>query len=80
MQKANGHRLDISLADLFDHRLDALYIERDLDISAWPHSLFDLEPQLAADQGGDLVVEEVVELRDADAAQLQHVAKAGRGN
>ena len=78
MEEAHGNRLDGGCSDPLDECRNLRFGKRDADFSARAEPLGDLEAQVARRQRRRLDVERVIQARNADTPDLQHVAKAAR--
>jgi hypothetical protein len=78
VQQADRDRLDLELAQPRRDRSNLLLGKRAEHLALRAHALVQLEAQAALDERRRLRPEQVVEVRHAHAAELQHVAEALR--
>ena len=76
MEEAHRHRFDPGRLQLVDRRIDVVRIQRRQHAALRIQPLAHAQAHRALDQRLGLLPTEVVGERNADAAQLQHVAKA----
>ena len=80
VQQADRHRFDLLAEQPFPDGAQFVLDERPQHLAVGGDALAQLEAQAALDQLRRLVPEEVVDLRGADAAQLEDVAEAAGGH
>ena len=79
VQVADRDRFDTGGADALGRGADSRFVEGAEHFAARTGPLVDLEPMLPRHERGWTLVERLVEVRNPDPPELQHVAKAARG-